>query len=296
MSGPLPFTLHFISGLPRAGSTLLSAILRQNPRVRAGVTGPLGGLVRTVQAALSADTETAVFVNDAQREHILRGLFTSYYHDVANDAVVLDTNRLWCARLPFLRRVFPGSKTICCVRDVGWVMDSLERLHRRHCLSNSLLFVDETERNTVYSRVDTLGQRNRLVGFAWCAVKEAFHSEEGDDVLLVDYDLLVGAPEKTLPLVYQFLGLPAFDHDFDAVEYDEPAFDDRLGLAGMHRVSGPVRPRPRPTILPPDLFEQYSAMSFWRRGATGRANVIAPKEPEPAPALAPPPAPGPAPA
>ena len=32
---------HFISGMPRSGSTLLAAILNQNPRFRAGMTSPL---------------------------------------------------------------------------------------------------------------------------------------------------------------------------------------------------------------------------------------------------------------
>jgi len=36
-----PERLHFISGLPRSGSTLLSAILRQNPRFYAGMTSPV---------------------------------------------------------------------------------------------------------------------------------------------------------------------------------------------------------------------------------------------------------------
>ena len=34
--------IHFISGLPRAGSTLLAALLRQNPRFSAGMTSPVG--------------------------------------------------------------------------------------------------------------------------------------------------------------------------------------------------------------------------------------------------------------
>ncbi|EUA91313.1 sulfotransferase [Mycobacterium ulcerans] len=36
--------IHFISGLPRSGSTLLAALLRQNPRFQAGMSGPLAGL------------------------------------------------------------------------------------------------------------------------------------------------------------------------------------------------------------------------------------------------------------
>ncbi len=33
--------LHFISGLPRSGSTLLAALLRQNPRFSAGMSSPV---------------------------------------------------------------------------------------------------------------------------------------------------------------------------------------------------------------------------------------------------------------
>lgn len=41
MSGP---SFHFISGLPRSGSTLLSALLGQNPGVHASISSPLAGL------------------------------------------------------------------------------------------------------------------------------------------------------------------------------------------------------------------------------------------------------------
>jgi sulfotransferase len=32
----------------------------------------------------------------------------------------------------------------------------------------------------------------------------------------------------------------------------------------------------RRTVLPPDLFEQYAALSFWQNGAGSGANVIRP--------------------
>jgi sulfotransferase len=34
-------TLHFIAGLPRSGSTLLVALLRQNPRFAARISSPV---------------------------------------------------------------------------------------------------------------------------------------------------------------------------------------------------------------------------------------------------------------
>jgi len=37
----MPNQVHFISGLPRSGSTLLCALLRQNPRFSSAVTSPV---------------------------------------------------------------------------------------------------------------------------------------------------------------------------------------------------------------------------------------------------------------
>lgn len=269
---------HFISGMPRAGSTLLSAILRQNPRFRAGMTSPVGALFSGVLDQVAAGSEFGPVVSTAQRQALLRGLFGSYYADEPAGSVIFDTSRLWSSKLPAVRDMFPQAKVIACVRNVAWVMDSIERLYRANPYENTRLFNDHIERNTVYSRVDTLAQRNRLVGFAWSAIKEAFYSEQADSLLVVDYDLLATAPEQVLPLVYKFLGEPWFEgHDFKNLSFDAPEFDAALGLAGMHKVRPQVAVEPRHTVLPPDLFAQYSNMSFWLDGANSRANVITAK-------------------
>lgn len=270
---------HFITGLPRSGSTLLAAILRQNPRFHAGMSSPVGAFVTGLLDQVGAGTEFGPVVTLEQRRRLLRGLFNSYYAEQATGGVVFDTNRLWSAKLPALLDLFPNTKLIACVRNVAWVMDSIERLYRANPFENTRLFNDATERNTVYSRVDTLGQRNRLVGFAWTAIKEAFYGEQAKSLLLVDYDLLANAPQKVLPLIYDFIGEPWFEgHDFGRVEFDAPEFDTALGLAGLHKVRPQVAFEPRRTLLPPDLFAQYQNMSFWLDMANSQASVITAKK------------------
>ena len=266
---------HFISGLPRSGSTLLSALLRQNPRFHAGITSPTAPLFANMVTQLSAGSEFASVITIDQRRRLLRGLFDNYYADVDRD-VIFDTSRMWCARMPAVMDLFPNAKVIACVRNVAWVMDSIERLYRANPYENTKLFNDDTERNTVYSRVETLAQRNRLVGFAWTALKEAYYGEHARSLLLIDYDLLAQAPEKCMGLVYDFIGEPHFQHDFENVQYDAPEFDEALGLRGLHKVRSKVEPLARRTVLPPDLFEQYAALSFWINGAGSAANVIRP--------------------
>jgi len=224
---------------------------------------------------VAAGTEFGPLVTQDQRRRLLRGLFHNYYADHPDDAVIFDTNRLWSAKLPAILDLFPQARVIACVRNVAWVMDSIERLYRANPFENTRLFGDTIERNTVYSRVDTLGQRNRLVGFAWSALKEAFYGEHAGSLLVVDYELLAQAPAKVLPLVYQFIGEPWFDgHDFGRIEFDAPEFDTALGLSGLHKVRPHVSLESRRTILPPDLFAQYQNMSFWQDIANSSANVI----------------------
>ncbi len=227
------------------------------------MSSPVAGLFEGIIGQVSAGTELSTMVNQSQRARILSGLFDSYYAD-AKQPVIFDTNRSWTANLPALMKLFPQAKLICTVRNVAWVMDSLERQFRDNAFENTRLFNNSGERSTVYTRIEALAGANRLVGYPWHALREACYSEFAERLVLVDYDLLVARPADVMKLLYEFLGEEQFEHDFEAVEYDAPAFDAQLGLDGLHRVHKKVEPRPRQTILPPDLFERYSKLSFWQ--------------------------------
>ncbi|MFC0349803.1 sulfotransferase family protein [Undibacterium danionis] len=268
---------HFITGLPRSGSTLLAALLLQNPRFHAGMSSPVGSFVNSILSLVSAGSEFSSQVNTDQRKNLLCGLFNSYYQTESDKDVIFDTNRMWCAKLPTILDMFPDAKIIACVRNVAWVMDSIERRFRSNPYEYTKLFGSNMGRSTVYQRCEGLAQHEQLVGFAWAALREAFYGENAKSLLVIDYELLAQAPEKVIPLVYEFIGEPLFQHDFNNVEYDAPDFDLQLGIPGMHRVKPKVEFTERRTILPPDLFDKYSKMSFWTDPSGSSANVIAPK-------------------
>jgi sulfotransferase len=255
-------TFHFISGLPRSGSTLLGAILRQNPRFSAGMSSPIASLFEGVVNQVSAGSELSRMVDGPQRARLLRGLFDSYYADNPAE-VTFDTNRAWTAKIPELMALYPEAKFICCVRNVAWVMDSLERQYRSKTFENTGLFSNPAERATVYTRTEALASPNRLVGYGYQALREACWGEFADRVVIVDYDVLVQRPADVIGLIYDFVGEERFAHDFETVTYDAPAFDEQLGLDGLHRVRPKVELRRRKTILPPDVFEKYVGLSFW---------------------------------
>ena len=264
---------HFISGLPRSGSTLLSALLRQNPRFHAGVTSPVASLVSSLLDQVSVGSEWAPQVDVDRRRTLLRGIFDSYYAGVTNE-VIFDTNRSWTAKLPVLLDLFPAAKIVACVRNVAWIMDSIERLYQANPYENTRLYSNDGERSSVYSRVEALAQRNRMVGLAFSALKEAYYGANGRSMLVVEYDLLTQRPAEVVPLIYKFLGEEPFAHDYDNLQFDTPAYDEGLGLKGLHKVRERVSFERRETILPPDLFDQYARLSFWRDTEFGRTNVL----------------------
>jgi len=256
--------IHFISGLPRSGSTLLSALLRQNPRFVASITGPVGSLFNAMLGATSRRNEAAVFISDEQRERLLRACFTAYYADVGEDRVIFDTNRLWTTKVTALAKLFPDTRIICCVRNPAWVIDSIEHLVRRNALQPSGIFGFRPN-GTVYSRTNSLARPNGLYGFAWRGLREAVYGDHPDRLLLVRYETLIANPLGTLGAVYDFIGAEPFAHNTEDIDWPDTAreFDARLGTPGLHEVGRAIAPRRRQTVLPPDLFARFENEAFW---------------------------------
>lgn len=249
--------IHMISGLPRSGSTLLAAILRQNPCFHAAVSTPLADLVANLIRDMSAH-EGAILMSPGQRERMVKALVEAYYSDM-NGRLVFDTGRRWCALLPALSTLFPAVRVICCVRSPAWILDSIERAIQRNPLLAARMFGHEI--TNVYQRTEKM-VKDFLIAPSMGALRQAWFGEHASRLIAVRYDSLVRDPEAVIGALYGELGEPRFTHDFNRVEYDEPAYDDYLGVPGLHRVSGGVRAEKRDSILPLDIFNQYNH-EFW---------------------------------
>ena len=223
----------------------------------------MGGLFNTLLSEMSAKNEGAVFIDNGQRQRILKGLFDNYYAD--HDAeVVFDTNRLWCSKFPALATLFPEAKVIACVRHMSWIIDSIERLVQQNAFEPSAIFNYQSG-GTVYTRANGVAGSDGLVGFAYDALKQAVYGGEAKDrLLLVRYESLTQDPKATLKAIYTFLGEPAFDHDFEHIDYDDRGFDAKAGTPGLHAVRTKIAPNTRKTLLPPDLFQRFENDAFWQ--------------------------------
>lgn len=255
---------HFISGLPRSGSTLLSAILNQNPRFYAGVTSPVWSLVSAVLPKMGGSSEFASFFDNDRRRTILSSLFNAYYEN-RPEPIVLDTNRTWTSRLPLLFDLFPETRCICLVRSVPEVLESFDRIIRRNPLQVPRGTGVGTGQ-TIYSRVETMmNSESGVVGLAWSSLRDAWFGEKASRLIVISYQRLTSDPEGTMKALYAALGEQPFAHDFDHVEYAQDEYDGSLGMPGLHTIRPKVSANTHRPTLPPDLIARYADTNFWDR-------------------------------
>lgn len=255
--------IHFISGLPRSGSTLFSSILNQNPRFSASITDSLISYVRAVIVNTDAGSGIKSLCPEDKQRKIMRGIVDNYYYD-GND-VCFNTNRGWSAYTPLVRDLFPEAKMILCIRDVPWILDSFEQLHAKTPYDLKAIYGNQ-DLATVYQRTNHLMDMNGinpLVGLSLQNTKQALFSNEKDMLCVIDYNALTKNPLSTMQKVYEFLDEPWFDHDFDDVEASYDEYDRALNMHGLHKVRKAVSYIPRKPILPQDLFERWAPETFW---------------------------------
>ncbi|KWF83509.1 sulfotransferase [Burkholderia diffusa] len=272
--------VHFITGLPRAGSTLLSVLLAQNPRFHAAIASPLFRIVAAMRQAMSAPGDGCQFMSDSKRLTLFSGIFDSYYGDArqAGNTVIFDSNRSWLQMQSLTSAMYPDARVIVCVRGPNWIVDSFEQLFRTSPGVVPKYFADAFEARSIYSRADALMRPDRLIGGSWNNVREAFYGPQSEQLMIVEYTALAADPEATLRAIYDFIGEPFFEHWYWGLDIDVQADIDRcdhsVRESGSHRVGSEVRWRMRPTLLPPELYERLGKMAFWRDVNATNAKVL----------------------
>lgn len=253
---------HFISGLPRSGSTLLTSILNQNPNFYSNISNPLARFVRSVITEAHAGPGYALQCPELKRFELIQNLVDTY-HSERPEKVCFNTNRGWTALLPILDCTHPDAKIICCVRDINWVLDSFEQLFKKNPFSLSRMY-SEQEAETVYTRAYALMSPGHTVRFAYDSLKEAITGPHKNKIMLVEYDQLAKNPEQTMRSIYAFIKEPYFAHDFNSVEASYDEYDIEAGIIGLHKIRKQIAYIPRDSIIPPDLWNEFKNLEVWR--------------------------------
>jgi sulfotransferase len=255
---------HFIAGLPRSGSTLLSSLFNQNPRFTASISDGVLGYIKSIIIGTDVGSGIKSLVSPEKQKKLIKGIFDNYYYD--GNEVCFNTNRSWGGSTSLIKDLYPESKIIFCIREIPWILDSFEKLHRSAPYDIKAIY-GNADLPTVYHRTNYLMDLHlnpgAIVGLSALNTKEAFFSNEQSMICVVEYNKLTKDPINTLKKIYEFLDEPWFDHDINDVTANYDEYDSALNMKGLHTVKRKVEFTQRKPIIPQDLWERWQSESFW---------------------------------
>ena len=253
---------HFISGLPRSGSTLLTAILNQNPKFSAGISNPLARFVRRIITESHSGPGYHLQCPESKQQKLIQQLVETYHYDIDRE-VCFNTNRGWTSLLPVLEQTHPESRVICCVRDIPEILNSFEKLFKQNPFAMSKLYTEDAAEN-VYTRSNSLMIPGGTVRFAYDSLKEAITGPQKHLLMIIEYKNLVTQPDIVMRALYNFIGESFFPHDYANLQSNWAEYDREIGLHGLHSVRPKLEYQPQEVILPPDIWQQFSDLEVWR--------------------------------
>ena len=122
---------HFDCGLPRSGSTLLTAILNQNPQIHAGTLSPVFEVMYYTDDILKGEQAQAFPKPDIFRKMVRDGIITYYCN--RDEPIIIDKCRAWPAHIDMLKKyVTDDPRIICTVRHPWESMNALATAFRQN--------------------------------------------------------------------------------------------------------------------------------------------------------------------
>lgn len=266
---------YFMAGLPRAGSTLLSSILNQNPRFYSGPSSPVLSTMYAVENHLINDELYHGYPKPEQANQIISNIIRQFYGDIDRE-VIIDKNRAWTARVPYIEGyIGQKAKIICPVRDIDEILTSMIMMIRRNPYKEGnqrINFIDEqlVKLNIPLNddnRCEYIASPQGILGQSLNAIMEGFNQRFGDRIHFIEYEDITNNPKQTLRKLYEFLEEEYYEHEFNNLKNQNREDDmNTYGLADMHEVHPQLKnTAPKPIdILSSYVLKKCSGMDFWR--------------------------------
>lgn len=240
---PQPSFKQFVclSGLPRSGSTLLSALLSQNPDIHAEGNSPVCQLMWDMQTSCNTTSREQIHANGRIQTAIrLISRIPHIYYEGIPEKIVVDKCRSWTldANIQMLHDYIDENiKVIVLERSVTEIVKSFARLYRQ-----AGVFSEEKESKLVELGSEPL--MRSLAGVLW-----AKDNNQRGTFLFIHYDDLVSNPQETLDKIYAFCGWEPFAHHFENIRVKYPENDEVYSLPGQHVVREKISKTPSITSL-----------------------------------------------
>ena len=260
-------TIHFMAGFPRSGSTLLTSIINQNPRIYATHKTHLQPSIKSfVQENPNHESVKSGYLDNIYPQ-VVHEMAQGFYKHIDNP-IVIDKNRDWATPYSVLlaKMISENTKIIFQTRPILEILASFVTL----ASNNKGNYIDQNMKNEDFwsyyyrpiddARCDWLMKPRGQIDVAMFGYELSQREEYKDMFHLIDYKDLCSNPQEELNKMYEFLGEEKFTHKFEKIENKEPLNDGFVfGVPSLHWVREEIKiisPKPE-DVLSDYVIEKY---------------------------------------
>jgi len=254
--------IFFLAGLPRAGNTILTSILNQNPDVCCTPNSITLEIYKDVFLLKNIDVFQN-FPDHKSLDNVLDAVFDNYYKDW-NYKYIIDRGPAGTeGNLKLVKKhLNPNIKIIFLVRPILEVLASWIEWASK--TSNNYLKRKGTPTQACHHLMHQEGQIMKELK----CMHNLLKPENKHHVLFINYDDIVNKPQETINNIYKFLGIPKYKHrfkNFKQVEVNGLRYDDTIYGKGMHTIktkSLTKTKRDITKVLPQEIIQTYGKIKF----------------------------------
>jgi hypothetical protein len=252
-------------GLPRAGNTLFSSIMNQNPDVSVTANSLVADIF--IGAELLKKQEVYEnFPDEKSLDNITRNVLQNYYSHWTSPHII--DRSIWGLPQHFeiLKEYSPNDiKVIVPVRDLKEVLASFIK----YSYSSKDNYISHNA-NSLVERCDYIMKNNGTLHKWIECVWNLNKPENRKYCYFMEYEDLVSNPKNIINEVYEFLNIEPFEHHYtnlSQLENNGIKYDDSVLGEGLHKVKEDNISKTDYNMwdyLPKDVDDMYRLEPFWR--------------------------------
>ena len=256
-----------VTGLPRAGSTLLCQLLAQHPDIHCeSHSSPLCNSLLGIRRMVSDDQFFLAQLDnsfDSAYAHLasaMQGFLRGWHHDCTKP-VAVDKNRAWLHAIEMLLHIEPEARLIVCLRELGQVYGSIEAQHQKTILID---FIDHLADFDRFGRADMLFAKDKAIGAPLISLHAVpdLPAAVQKHLYFVRFEDLIAQPVKVMAHLYSWLGLPVAEIDPENIAVGVQESDSHYHMKYLHRQAGAIA-KPRQHDIPPRIQAQIENAYAW---------------------------------
>lgn len=209
--------IHFIGGLPRSGSTLLTNILLQNPNFQTTATSSFLELMLQVRDNWNKLEGHNAYPDGQDKWRVIRAILQNYHN--TDRTVIFDKNRGWSTHIEFIEKVTgKRARVIACVRNLEDICTSFEKLFRKNRADGEIHGeFSNTQMKTLDGRIGAWTADEGVLGRPYVSILDTIQRGLGDRIFFFPYEKWTSEPNVWFKKLYEFIGEDYYEHDFDNI-------------------------------------------------------------------------------